>query len=355
MTCEMPDNNNRGSNNGGSNGGGAITRYDASAWIIIVFLLFMVLKLHLLSAFLSGLLVFELIHSLSCKIKVRGITSHAARMIVIVLLGVVIVTIVFFAVMGATGFLRGSAGNYPALLQEMAYIIDNSLSSLPKWLVKYIPTDAEGVKNAVAELLRKHAVELQTAGKNAARAFAHILIGMVMGVLVALNEINGEVEYGPLAKSLLASVSKISLSFRRVVFAQLRISAINTSLAALYLAVVLPLFAVQLPLIKTMIIITFLVGLLPIIGNLVSNTVIIVVSLSYSFNIAVASMAFLVIVHKLEYFLNAKIVGTHTKSKTWEILLSMLAMEAAFGLSGVIAAPIYYAYLKEELMEKKLI
>jgi hypothetical protein len=33
----------------------------------------------------------------------------------------------------------------------------------------------------------------------------------------------------------------------------------------------------------------------------------------------------------------------------------MLAMEAAFGLPGVVAAPIYYAYLKRELADAKLV
>jgi len=33
----------------------------------------------------------------------------------------------------------------------------------------------------------------------------------------------------------------------------------------------------------------------------------------------------------------------------------MLAMEAAFGVMGVVAAPIYYAYLKSELTNKGLI
>ncbi|MBF0553761.1 MAG: AI-2E family transporter, partial [Nitrospirae bacterium] len=150
-------------------------------------------------------------------------------------------------------------------------------------------------------------------------------------------------------------VSKVAVSFKRIVFAQMRISAINTCLAALYLAVILPLLGVHLALIKTMITITFLVGLLPVVGNLISNTIIIVVSLSNSFNVALASMGFLVVVHKLEYFLNAKIVGTQIKSKTWEMLLAMLVMEAAFGLPGVIAAPVYYAYLKEELIDKGLI
>jgi hypothetical protein len=33
----------------------------------------------------------------------------------------------------------------------------------------------------------------------------------------------------------------------------------------------------------------------------------------------------------------------------------MLAMEAFFGLPGLIAAPIHYAYLKDELFSRELI
>ena len=51
----------------------------------------------------------------------------------------------------------------------------------------------------------------------------------------------------------------------------------------------------------------------------------------------------------MEYFLNARIVGAQIAAKAWELLLAMLVMEAAFGLPGVIAAPVYYAYLKDEL------
>ncbi|MBF0318470.1 MAG: AI-2E family transporter [Nitrospirae bacterium] len=332
-----------------------MSNYDIAAWVIVTLALLIALKLHLLSALLSGLLVFELIHILSCKIKVKGLTGHASKMIVVALLGAAIVVVVFVLTLGAASFFRGSSGNYSVLLQKMADIIDSSLSSVPRWIVEYLPPDAEGVKGAASQWLRDHAAELQSAGKEAARTAAHVLIGMVMGVLAALNEVSEGHVHGPLAKSLMRSVSLVALSFRRIVFAQFRISAINTVFAALYLAVILPLFGVHLGLVKTMIIITFVVGLLPVIGNLISNTVIIVVSLSNSFNVAVGSMVFLVVIHKLEYFLNARIVGSQIKSKTWEMLLSMLIMEAAFGLPGVIAAPIYYAYLKEELAEKGLI
>ena len=97
---------------------------------------------------------------------------------------------------------------------------------------------------------------------------------------------------------------------------------------------------------------TFVVGLLPVVGNLVSNTVIVIVSLSHSVQAAGGSLLFLILIHKLEYFLNARIIGKRIESRAWELLAAMLVMEAAFGLGGLIAAPIYYAYLKDELARR---
>ena len=100
---------------------------------------------------------------------------------------------------------------------------------------------------------------------------------------------------------------------------------------------------------------SFVVGLLPVLGNLISNTVIVVVSLSVSLYAAIGSLVFLVVIHKLEYFLNARIIGSKIHAHAWELLLAMLVMDAAFGIPGVIAAPIYYAYLKDELTHRRLI
>jgi predicted PurR-regulated permease PerM len=144
-------------------------------------------------------------------------------------------------------------------------------------------------------------------------------------------------------------------AFRSVVFAQVRISALNAFLTGIYLLVIVPWTGTTLPFAKTMVAVTFITGLLPVIGNLISNTVITIVSLSVSPLLAVSSLAFLVIIHKLEYFVNARVMGGQIQARAWEILIAMLAMEAVFGIAGVIAAPIYYAYLKRELAAHKLI
>ena len=100
---------------------------------------------------------------------------------------------------------------------------------------------------------------------------------------------------------------------------------------------------------------TFIAGLVPILGNLISNTVIFTVSLSQSLAVALGSLGYLIVIHKLEYFLNARIIGSHIRARAWELLTAMLVMEAAFGIPGLVAAPIYYAYLKDELRAKALI
>ncbi|MFO1435343.1 MAG: hypothetical protein U1F34_02830 [Gammaproteobacteria bacterium] len=48
-----------------------------------------------------------------------------------------------------------------------------------------------------------------------------------------------------------------------------------------------------------------------------------------------------------------RIIGGHI-CRAWELLTAMMVMEAAFGVAGLIAAPIYYAYVKDELRDKRL-
>ena len=135
----------------------------------------------------------------------------------------------------------------------------------------------------------------------------------------------------------------------------MKISAINTTFTAIYLLVVLPLFGVKLPLHKTLVVITFVLGLIPVLGNLGSNSAIVIIALGTSVPVAIASLVFLIVIHKMEYFLNAKIVGSHIHASAWEILLAMLLCEAAFGIHGVVIAPIVYAYAKQELSDRGLI
>lgn len=327
---------------------------DIAAWALMGLALVLVLQLHLLTALLAGLLVFELVHMIAPALQ-RRIFGRWAQTIAVALLATLIIGLVTAVILGTVAFTRSDAGSLPALLHRMAEIVEAARAALPPWLVDYLPEGADGLRDAVSGWLKEHAAELRLAGAETMRVTAHILIGMIVGAMLALREAVADAPHPPLAQAISTQAEKLGNAFRRVVFAQVRISLINTAFTALYLAAALPLFGVNLPLVKTMIAVTFIVGLLPVVGNLISNTVIVIVSLAYAPYVAVASLTFLVVIHKLEYFLNAKIIGTQIRSRAWELLIAMLAMEAAFGIAGVVAAPIYYAYVKTELMERGLV
>jgi predicted PurR-regulated permease PerM len=309
----------------------------------------------LLAALLAGLLIHELVHAVAPAFRRFGAMHNIGRIIALGLLTAVLSLAVIFGVIELISLLTTRQEGLVAVMRKMAEAVEEVSQQLPPWIVAYIPASGQDLDTMLAQSLRDHSRDLLQLTTDVGRILVHIVIGLVIGGMIAIADLTEKPGRGPLARALAERARLLALSFRRVVFAQVRISALNTVLTAIYLVVVLPSFGIHLPLTKTMIVVTFVVGLLPVIGNLISNTVIVVISLSLSVYVAAASLAFLVIIHKLEYFINAKIVGTQIHARAWEILISMLLMEAAFGVPGVIAAPVFYAYLKAELGRSKLI
>ncbi|HPU57156.1 MAG TPA: AI-2E family transporter, partial [Verrucomicrobiota bacterium] len=188
--------------------------------------------------------------------------------------------------------------------------------------------------------------------------FALLVIGLVVALSLFLNTRWGTDDdpheprdslYATVVRELVVRFETFFSSFSRVIGAQIAISAINAVLTAIYLV------WNGFPWVMVLIFLTFLCGLLPIIGNIISNTLIVGVAFTISPSMALWSLVFLVVIHKLEYFLNARIVGSMIRAKAWELLCAMLVMESAFGLAGLVIAPICYAWLKDELSQRGLI
>jgi predicted PurR-regulated permease PerM len=325
-----------------------------ASYILAASALLLVLQKGLLAALFSGLLVYSLVHLLVPMLG-KKISGQGAKMVSVALLSVLIVVALSAAIWGTISFLTSDAGSLQVLLQKMADIIEASRGQIPEWLRDHLPDSAESLKQMITAWLREHAVEAKSMGQEAGRTIAHLLIGMVIGAMAALFETTTPHNYRPLAAALHERVVNLNNAFRQIVFAQVRIAAINTVFTAIFLLIVLPLAGINLPLSKSMVAITFFAGLLPVIGNLISNTVIVVVALSHSLHTAIAALVFLVVIHKLEYFLNAKIIGSHINARAWELLAAMLVMESVFGMPGIIAAPVLYAYVKKELADRGLV
>ena len=317
--------------------------------------LLLVILLHLLPALLAGLLVYELVQTIAPRLG-RRLSGDRARMLVVALLGVVVVGLLIALILGAMSFFRSELGNPEVLWrQQLMPLVDRARQQLPASLVDHLPDSVDDLRVGALELVHRHAATLQLAGKGAARAFAHIIIGLALGAIIALSRTRPAHQVGPLAAALSRRCAVLAEAFHNIVFAQIKISLINTIFTAIFLLGVLPVLGIHVPLAKTLVAVTFIIGLLPVIGNLISNTAIAIAGLSVSLGVGIAALLFLVLIHKLEYFLNARIVGTQIRARAWELLLAMLVMEAAFGLPGVVAAPIYYAYMKRELELRELV
>ncbi|MCW5559189.1 MAG: AI-2E family transporter, partial [Verrucomicrobiae bacterium] len=137
-------------------------------------------------------------------------------------------------------------------------------------------------------------------------------------------------------------------SFSTVIGAQIMISAINTVLTSIFL------LWNGYPYVTVVIILTFLCGLLPIIGNLVSNTLIIAVGFTISPRVALLALIFLVSIHKLEYFLNSKIIGDRIKNPMWLTLIGLVVGERLMGIPGMIFAPVVLHYIKVEASRARI-
>lgn len=137
-------------------------------------------------------------------------------------------------------------------------------------------------------------------------------------------------------------------SFSRVMGAQIFISAINTVLTGIFL------FSAGFKHAAVLTACTFLCGLLPIVGNLISNTLITAVGFTLSPKMALLALVFLICIHKLEYFLNSKIIGDRIRNPMWLTLLGLLLGEKLMGVPGMILAPVVLHYIKVEASRQRL-
>src|ERR1700733_11945129 len=287
-----------------------------TSWILAGIALFLVLKLHLLSALMAGLLTYELVRLLTPLVEKR-LTSKGARLVALATLSVLTITLLILLTVGMLAFFKSDTGNRRALLDKTNHILTDARTKLPLWIVDNWPSNVDAMKSYASEWVDEHSKEIQQAGKEVVHFFVRGLVGMVIGALISLHAGAAIRQMRPLAAALALRISRFANAFRLIIFAQMKISAINTIFTGIFIAGILPTFGVHLPLAKTLIAITFLAGLLPIVGNLISNSLICIVALSISIYAGIAALIFLVVIHKLEYFLNAKIVGAETRSRAW--------------------------------------
>ena len=333
----------------------SVDKIEIVSFVLSAIALLLILLKGLLVALLAGLLVYSLVHLIAPRLG-RRLSNRRARIVAIAALSILIVATLSAAIWAAVVFFQSDTGSVHRLLRRMADILETSRDQIPEWMGNHIPSDVDALRLMISDWLRVHAIEAKSVGERASRVALHLLLGMIIGAMVALyDSTRQDHARRPLAAALRERLLRLHAAFQQIVFAQVQIAAINAGLVALYLLVILPLTGISLPLTKSLIVITFIAGLIPVAGNLISNSILVIVALSHSLHTAVASLLYMVVVHKFEYFLNARIVGAKIQASAWELLVAILVMETLFGLPGLVAAPVFYAYVKRELVDLELI
>ena len=215
-------------------------------------------------------------------------------------------------------------------------------------------TDYEDLKKMLMDTAKDQAhyiANVANFAKGATTQFVFLIIGVVVAVSIFLNAqmdldrgryaLKNNL-YSLICEEVMLRFSSLYQSFSTVMGAQILISTINTALTSIFV------LAVGLPHAPVVIGITFLCGLLPVLGNLISNTIIVGISFTISPKMALWALTFLVVIHKLEYFLNSKIIGDRIRNPVWLTLLGLILGEKLMGIPGMILAPVILNYLKVE-------
>jgi predicted PurR-regulated permease PerM len=132
--------------------------------------------------------------------------------------------------------------------------------------------------------------------------------------------------------------------FKRVMGGQIIISAINTAISTIVIV------GLGLPHPVLLISAVFFCGLFPVVGNLVSNTILTITAfVTIGAWGAAICLGLLVGIHKLEYFLNSKIIGDIVHLPMVVTLTALIVSEVLLGVIGLMLAIPLVLYIRHEL------
>lgn len=148
---------------------------------------------------------------------------------------------------------------------------------------------------------------------------------------------------------ILIRIKRFYMYFRQVMGGQVIISLINVLITAIAISFF------HLPHQISLLCLVFFFGLLPVVGNLISNTILTITALvSAGIIPAFLCLGLLIGIHKFEYFLNSKIVGSIIQFPMFITLISLLLGEALLGFWGIIIAMPLILTIRDELELKKM-
>ncbi|NLO92204.1 MAG: AI-2E family transporter [Elusimicrobia bacterium] len=308
------------------------------SYILVALLITLVMVFHLGHVVLAALFAFMFMEVLFRLFK-PYMPKLAARWLA--MLGFLSIA-AFLGFIFAT-FIKQTLFTIPSIVEAA---LPRVLEIAGKYSVSLPFESFQDLRDIANSKLLLNAMTITKASTYLTREVFHMVLGISVSVFFFLAAKAPEYKsnlFDAVRKETNARIRKFMYSFHKVLGGQLVISAINAMLTALFL------YLVGMPHLAFLTVMTFVIGIMPIIGNIVSNTVIVITALGISLQIAGLALAFLIVIHKLEYFLNSRIMGASINMPMWQTLLSILVGSIVMGFAGIMLAPAILHYIKSEL------
>lgn len=191
-------------------------------------------------------------------------------------------------------------------------------------------------------------------------AVGHLAIYALIGLILAIVFLLGEDELvawrqGVVAKSLTGTLVRWAEYVAEAVSVTVQLQLIVATLNTVFTLPIL--FLLKIPDKPALMVLIFVTGLVPVIGNVISGAVLSV--LAYLAQGPIGVVIFLVltfVLHKVEaYYLNPRLTARHVKLPGFLLIVSLIAWEHVAGFTGLfISFPFLFVAIKirEELKEE---
>jgi len=206
-------------------------------------------------------------------------------------------------------------------------------------LAEHLPDSEE-----LAKSVEHYAADVARSAAAIGRAFLMALIGLILAVVYFLDEERIRQFRGSLdQRSLFGTIARwgehLAESVSLTVQVQLVVALCN---AVLTLPVLL---LIGVPKIPALLVLIFVTGLIPVVGNLISGAVLVVMAFQVKGWFGVGLFVGLTFVlHKIEsYYLNPRLTARHVALPGFVLILSLIAWEHLLGFAGLfVSFPFLY-------------
>lgn len=242
--------------------------------------------------------------------------------------------------------------------EALPRIAEKAVPAITQWAAEHqivLPfTDLNSLKERAVAAAREEAHDVgkfADIARGATREFVYLTVGAVVAMALFINPqlemdepsaTHGNNLYSLCCAQIGRRFGRFYQSFDLVMNAQILISAINAVLTAAFM------LAFGFPHLIVAVGLTFLCGLIPVVGNIISNIVVVAIGFMVSPAKGLGALAFLVGIHHLGFLLNSKIIGEKIRSPIWLTLLGLVIGERLMGVTGMILAPVVLHYIRIE-------